>query len=133
MNLNISLVQHIKKGFAIIGKKTDVRAENKKYKILGRQSIANQYNEPNHRKTQSKSITDTTNLKNTTRKSTNTISERTSIDNPFQSFYSSISVSALSKSNITSNQNRITLTTYLQRNTSVHKKLRRHNDHVDSL
>ena len=36
--------------------------------------------------TQSKSITDTTNQINTTRKSTNTISDRTSIDNPFQSF-----------------------------------------------
>ena len=133
MNLNISLVQHIKKGFSIIGKLKKVQTENKKYKILGRQSIANQYNEPNHRQTQSKSITDTTNQKNTTRKSTNIISERTSIDNPFQSFYSSISVSALSKSNITSDQNRSTLTTYLQRDTSLHKKLRSHNDHVDSL
>ena len=63
MNLNISLVQHIKKGFSIIGKLKKVQTENKKYKILGRQSIANQYNKPSHRKTQSKLITDTTNLK----------------------------------------------------------------------
>ena len=83
MNLNISLVRHIIKGFSIIGKLKKVQTENKKYKILGRQSIANQYNEPSHRKTQSKSITDTTNQTKTTTKSTNPISDRTSLDNPF--------------------------------------------------
>ena len=34
---------------------------------------------------------------------------------------------------ITSDQNRSTLTTYLQKDTSVHTELRKHDDPVDSL
>ena len=132
MNLNISLVQHIKKGFAIIGKHTDVRAE-KKYKMWGRQSIATQYTEPNHRKTQSKSITDLKNKSKITNQTKFPKSDRTSNDNPFKSFYSSVSVSALSKSNITYDRNRSTLTTYLQKNNSIHSDLHRNSDLVNLL
>jgi len=132
MNLNISLVQHIKKGFAIIGKRTDVKTENKIYKILGRQSIATQYKEPNHRKTQSKAITDLDKSKSINQTKLPE-SDRTSNDNPFKSFYSSVSVSALSKSNITYDRNRSTLTTYLQKNNSIHSKLHRNSDLVNLL
>ena len=131
MNLNISLVQHIKKGFAVIGKRTDVRTENKKYKILGRQSIAIQYTEPNHRKTQSKAITDVNKSKSINQAKIPE-SDRTSNDNPFKSFYSSVSVSALSKNNITYDRNRSTLTTYLQINNSI-SKLHRNSDLVNLL
>jgi len=51
MNLNISIVNHVKKAFSIINKSINVQTENKKYTILGRQSIAHQCMEPTHRKT----------------------------------------------------------------------------------
>ena len=133
MNLNIALVQHIKKGFAIIDKRTDVQTENKIYKILGRQSIATQYKEPNHRKTQSKEITNTIKSKKKITQLEIPETDRTSNDNPFNSFYSSASVSALSKRNITYDRNRSTLTTYLQKNNSIYSKLHRTSDLVNLL
>ena len=39
MNINIALTQHLKRSFIVMDKTINVKAENKKYPILGRQSI----------------------------------------------------------------------------------------------
>ena len=107
MNLNIAIVKHIKKSFKIVDKSTNVQAENKNYKILGRQSIANQTNEPSHRKTKSNSIT---------KKITKTIPKKATKESilvkPFSAFFLSVSMSPLSKNNISTDPNRSTHTTY---------------------
>ena len=54
MNINIALTQHLKRSFIVMDKTINVKAENKKYPILGRQSIAHHGTESNHRKTKSK-------------------------------------------------------------------------------
>ena len=56
MNINIAIINHLKKAFSIMDKTINFKAKNKKYTILGRQSIAHQSTESNHRKTKSNII-----------------------------------------------------------------------------
>ena len=50
VNINIVLTQHLKRAFSVMDKSINVKAENKKYTILGQQSIAHHNTESNHRK-----------------------------------------------------------------------------------
>ena len=114
MNLNTAINQHIIKSFLIIDKSIKVLTENKTYKILGRQAIAHQGIEPNHRKT-----------KNTKHPNPNpkqhTISVDPKVTKPYESFLSSINNSQQENEDKMQGKNS-TFTTYLPTNTNTSTK-----------
>ena len=114
MNLNTAIIQHIKKSFSIIDKSINIQAENKKYKILGRQAIAHQGIEPNHRKTK--------NNKNKNPKpkpKEYTLGVDPKVNKPYQSFLSSLKNSHQTGDEDTTQGKNSTITTYLHTNIST--------------
>ena len=111
MNINIALTQHLKRSFIVMDKSINVKAENKKYTILGRQSIAHHGSESNHRKTKSNEK-DLNQMKKTPHKNTNKKAESTSKTKIDSNIHGNIDVTI----------DRNTITSYLHTNYNMYQK-----------